>query len=110
MGVAHYCYVLGITIPFDVRDLKYDLPSQKTIPQIIGVNASRMLSLFLILVFSLMMLYIDQRLWSNGLFYLSVLTQFALIIFMNEKRSDVYYAGLIDGAIALLGFSYFLVA
>ena len=108
MGIAHYCYVLGITIPFDVRDLKYDLPSQKTIPQIIGVNASRILSLFLIVVFSLMMLYINEDLWWNGLFYLSVLTQFVLIIFMNEKRSDIYCAGLIDGAITLLGFSYFI--
>ena len=110
VALAHYCYVLGVTIPFDIRDLKYDEPSQKTVPQVLGVTGARIVSLFLIAVFIVIMLYINEKLRWNGLFYVSVLTQMVLVVLMNEKRSDVYCAGWIDGAIALLGLSYFLAA
>jgi hypothetical protein len=106
-GIAFYFYVLGVTIPFDIRDLKYDLPNQMTIPQLTGVIGAKIIALFTIVLFSLMVLYIDQRLWWNPVFYAAILVQIALVIFMNERRSDLYCAGWIDGAIALLGFSYF---
>lgn len=110
ISVAHYLYVLAVTIPFDIRDLKYDNPSQKTIPQVIGVEASRILSLFLLVVFSVMMLYIDPRLWANAMFYTAVLIQMLLVLLMNEDRPDTYCAGYIDGAIAILGLSYYYCA
>lgn len=105
-AIAHYFYVIAVTIPFDIRDLKHDLPGQKTIPQMIGVNASRILSVFLLIVFSVIMFYTNNALWYNPLFYLSVFVQLFLVLFMNEKRSDLYCVGAIDGAIGLLGFSY----
>lgn len=105
--IAHYLYILAVTIPFDIRDLKYDKPSQKTIPQIIGAEASRIVSLFLLVVFGAIMFYLDERLWSNVLFYIAVFMQILLVLLMNEKREDTYCAGYIDGAIAILGFSYY---
>jgi hypothetical protein len=108
MGIAHYIYILAIAIPFDIRDLKYDSPSQHTIPQVVGVDVARIFAVFLLVVFGALMLYINQELWSNALFYVSVFSQIALILFMNEKRSDLYCAIGIDGAITLLGLSYFL--
>ena len=110
ISVAHYLYVLAVTIPFDIRDLKYDNPSQKTIPQVIGVEASIILSLFLLVVFSVMMLYIDPRLWANAMFYTAVLIQMFLVLLMNEDRPDTYCAGYIDGVIAILGLSYYYCA
>lgn len=104
--IAHYLYVVGVTIPFDIRDLKYDKAMQRTIPQVLGVNWARILSAFLILSFSLLMLYTAPSLWYSPLFYLAIAIQLALAIGMNENQSDVYCAGGIDGAIALLGLSY----
>lgn len=108
-SVAHYMYVLAVTIPFDIRDLKYDIPEQRTIPQVIGVVPSKLLSLLLLVGFTIIMLVVvDPYLLLNPMFLLSVFIQIVLVMFMNEKRSDIYCAGLIDGAIALLGVSYFL--
>jgi hypothetical protein len=45
--------------------------------------------------------------FTNSVFYFAILAQMILVIFMNERRSDLYCAGLIDGSIALLGASYF---
>ena len=105
---AHYCYVLAVTIPFDIRDLKFDKKEHNTIPQTTGIKPSKALSLILLTLFTLLMVSIENRLKINVLFYGGVLVQMILVIFMNEKRSDIYCAGLIDGAIALVGLSYFL--
>ena len=109
-AIAHYLYVLAVTIPFDIRDLKYDMPEQRTIPQVVGVNASKLISIVLLLCFAVIMLcFVEGYLLLNPWFFIAVFAQIALVLFMNEKRSDIYCAGLIDGSIALLGLSYFFI-
>ena len=46
------CFIVGITIPFDIRDLIVDEPSKKTIPQLIGYRPSVFIAVLLILVSS----------------------------------------------------------
>lgn len=106
--LAHYFYVLGVTIPFDIRDLKFDSKSTKTIPQVVGISVARILAIFSIVAFSVIMLFLFQSLWWNAFFYIAILTQIALVVFVNERSTDIYCAGFIDGAIALLGAAYFL--
>ncbi|NRA13523.1 MAG: hypothetical protein HRT57_16380 [Crocinitomicaceae bacterium] len=108
-SIAHYLYVLAVTIPFDIRDLKYDLKEHRTIPQVVGVKASKAVSLVLLIGFVAIMVYVNCDLLYNWSFYGAVLVQIALVLLMTEKRSDFYCAGLIDGSIALLGLSYFLI-
>lgn len=105
--IAHYFYVVGVTIPFDIRDLKYDSPAHKTIPQVIGVFWAKVNSVALLFTFMGIMLWQFPSLQTNVLFYCSALVQVLLTAMMREKHSDFYCAGLIDGAIVLLGLSYF---
>lgn len=107
-GLAHYFYIVAVSIPFDIRDLKYDASSQKTIPQVVGVTWSKAIALVLILLFVAMMLYVDEHFLLNPLFFVAVAIQVTLILLMTEKKSDIYTAGWIDAAIAVLGVSYFL--
>ena len=107
-SIAHYAYVLAVTIPFDIRDLKYDWPSQKTIPQFFGIFGAKAIGVILLLFFDGYMISILDDLMFNPLFHSAVVIQIVLVIYMNEKRPDSYCAGLIDGSIALLGLSYFL--
>ena len=108
--LAHYFFVLGITIPFDIRDLKYDHEHQRTIPQVYGLLKARIIAVFAILLFSVILLYLEQWLWYNMTFYTAVLIQILLIIFMSKERGDLYCAGAIDGAISVLGLAYFISA
>ena len=107
-GLAHYFYIVAVSIPFDIRDLKYDASTQKTIPQVVGVTWSKAIAIMFILIFVAMILYIDERFLLNPLFFVAVAIQVGLILFMTEKKSDIYTAGWIDAAIAILGMSYFL--
>ena len=106
---AHYSYVLAVTIPFDIRDLKYDKPTQRTIPQVFGILGSKIISISLLLIFSAIMIFLVEPLSMSPVFYLAVVVQMVFVAFMNPDRSDLYCAGGIDGAIALLGLAYFLV-
>lgn len=107
-AVAHYLYVLAVTIPFDIRDLKHDSHKQRTIPQVVGVVASKFFSIVLLVCFALIMLScVEGYLLFNPVFFVSIIVQMVLVLFMNERCSDLYCAGLIDGSIALLGLSYF---
>jgi len=107
IAIAHYLYVVAISIPFDIRDLRFDNPSQKTIPQLLGVISSKILAFFLLGLFFFILVYTYPTLLFNPFFYLATFAQAVLILIMNESRSDFYCAGLIDGAIGLLGLSYF---
>jgi hypothetical protein len=107
IALAHYAYIIGVTIPFDIRDLKFDASSQQTIPQVVGVWSSKAIALTLLIIFAGLMIWQNEPLGYNPLFFLAVFVQMLLILFMNERRGDLYCAGGIDGAIALLGLSYF---
>lgn len=104
--LAHYCYVLAITIPFDIRDLKYDKSFQRTIPQLFGVRTAKLVSVGLLLFFMVVLVGVGVPIASNALFYIAVFTQIALTLWMKPDRSDLYCAGGIDGAVALLGLAY----
>ncbi|MFK7785988.1 MAG: hypothetical protein AB8B56_12770 [Crocinitomicaceae bacterium] len=106
-GLAHALFVVSAAIPFDIRDVKFDCTSQKTIPQIAGVFWAKALSIVLLLTFALLMLIYEPKLGWCWPFYLAVGVQLILLLFMNEKRGDMYCAGAIDGAIGIVGLSYF---
>lgn len=106
---VHTLFIVSVAIPFDIRDMKYDTASHKTIPQLIGVKAAKVFSYLLLFLFAGLMLLLTPQLAKNPLFYGAIGLNFVLLLLMNEKRGDLYCAGAIDGAIGLVGLSYFFV-
>ena len=57
-------FILAITIPFDIRDLKYDEANLRTIPIIFGASKARLIGLLFLLVFemiSIIQFYFHQN-------------------------------------------------
>lgn len=102
---AHYIYFLAIAIPFDIRDLKYDTPTQRTIPQVIGVKTAKLVSVIFLIITAIMLIS-NFSYQINPLFVIAILTQILFVLFATEKRQEFYYSVFLDGAIALLGISY----
>lgn len=44
VAIGLYVYFIAITIPFDIRDLAYDLDEQATFPQVLGVKNALLLA------------------------------------------------------------------
>ncbi len=106
--LAHYLYFIAVAIPFDIRDLKYDLLTQRTIPQMVGVQNAKVISIILLAMVIVGLGVVSSYLLLTPLFVLAIVIQIFLIAFVTEKHNDFFYSIYIDSAIGLLGVSYLI--
>lgn len=116
MSVEKFLFILAITIPFDIRDLKYDDRLQKTIPQLLGANGARKLSAAL----AIASLGCSIGMWFLGVYDLvallslgtSIVFTVVILLLVAESRKELFFTGLVDGTIALqfvlVAFGYWL--
>ncbi len=104
-------FIFAITLPFDIRDLKVDEHSEvKTIPAFLGIQKTKLLSLFLLgCCFGFSFANFQLGTYTNGTLIalgISFATTYLLIHFATPERDDYFYTGLLDGTMIL---QFFLV-
>ncbi|WP_234572266.1 hypothetical protein [Rhodohalobacter sp. 614A] len=87
-----FVFVLVLTLPFDIRDVRFDTYQLATIPQIIGIKRSRVFGVFLLCLvaafeFSKTPILIDQALILIGV---SIFTGF--LVMQSVVQQTQYYA------------------
>ena len=89
--IQRFLIVIVLTLPFDIRDMRFDAISLQTIPQKIGVKKTKKLGLTLLL-FSLIIefLFSSEITIKNGFVFMF----FVLLIFLMraEKNQSKYYS------------------
>lgn len=90
--VQRFIFVLVLTLPFDIRDVRFDTYQLSTIPQIIGIKRTRLIGvilLCLVVVFEFLKtpLFINQAL---VLVAISLLTAF--FVMQSVVKQTQYYA------------------
>lgn len=98
-----FSFVLAITIPFDIRDVEYDDPSQQTIPQLLGVRKSIHVAVF----FAILSFIASAMLFITGSYSWITLSAFALSTSVNlyfitnsgPQKSEMFFAGGVDGTL-----------
>lgn len=85
-------FVLVLTLPFDIRDARFDTYQLATIPQVIGIKPARVLGVFLLCLVVLFEfiktpLLMDQALILAGI---SILTAF--LVMQSVVKQTQYYA------------------
>ncbi|MCB0762079.1 MAG: hypothetical protein KDC12_11200 [Flavobacteriales bacterium] len=98
-------FIVAITIPFDIRDLKFDAPSMNTFPQWLGVKRSKILAVGFLAVGGMlairqMMLGWYTPLQCGALWMIQLLAIF-LVWRSHSSRPESWYVGWIDGTILL---------
>ena len=104
--VEKLLFIIGITIPFDIRDIEVDrLYKIDTLPLHLGVKKSIRIALILLL---LAMIIVGVLLYRGFLdpevgtgLILSYIITLAGVAKANIKRHDYYFAGMLDGTIIL---------
>lgn len=83
--------LLAITIPFDIRDVKADSKTLKTLPQIMGINPSKVFGILLLFGFVLLEIFKENFTYVGFLIVLiiSIITGLFLL-FSSPKRSRFY--------------------
>ena len=97
-----FLFVFAITLPFDVRDIKFDkLTNLKTIPRLIGSKNAVLFSELLLLgsIVTLHFLPIGSYIYPMVLGHFITML---IIAFTTEKRNEIFYAGLVEGTVILL--------
>tara|TARA_B100001287_G_scaffold56747_1_gene45089 strand:- start:4420 stop:5235 length:816 start_codon:yes stop_codon:yes gene_type:complete len=103
-----FIFVFVITIPFDLRDLKYDKKNIKTIPTLLGFQKSKFLVFILLIVMLIISLLMYQYKYLSLNFMIgngvTCIFTYILVSVINEKRKDLFFSLWIES----LSIFYFL--
>jgi 1,4-dihydroxy-2-naphthoate octaprenyltransferase len=101
LSLERFCFIAGITIPFDIRDVYTDDAYMKTYPQSLGLRNSKSLALLLLLVAfcSSFALYLTGYYSSLSLFAiaLSLLLSSMLVYRSRQDLPKWYFSFVMDG-------------
>ncbi len=92
MFLQRFFLVLALILPFEIRDLPFDLPQLGTIPQRYGVRGTKAAGLCLICLFVLLEFFKDQGSVANRLSLIFVAIPLLLLISFSSTRQTKYYA------------------
>jgi 4-hydroxybenzoate polyprenyltransferase len=96
--LAHFLFIIAITLPFDIRDFRIDRKNNLiTFPHLIGIKLTKLLAIGCLIGFTLMIHQIIQN-WHIFLF--SLITA-VLILNSSARRKKYYFTYFIDGTIIL---------
>ena len=94
--LSRFFFIIGITIPFDIRDLQYDNKSLKTIPIVFGASHSRNISLLFLVLYILTTFYLHFYSQFNLNYLLAAffcfIYSFYLVNNANVKMGSFYYS------------------
>lgn len=100
-------FVFAITIPFDIRDIKYDEENNvKTLPILYGVETAKRIAVFALLAF-ILLLWIQYlfKIDSNFLYEVSLsvsaMVSIVLILKTTIHRRDYFYTICLEGMFLL---------
>jgi hypothetical protein len=98
--ILRFLFIFILTIPFDIRDLKYDDDRMRTMPQVLGVNGSILFGWILLatcmcLAFSVF----DSKM--AGILSLSYLFTGIILLFSLREKKEIFYPMVVDGMIVL---------
>jgi len=94
--IQRFLFVIAITIPFDIRDVNYDVSELKTIPQQLGIYKTKLLGSSLLFIFILLEFIksIDERQLISSILIAAISS--LLLYFSTSKQSKYYSAFFVE--------------
>jgi len=84
--IQRFLLVFILTLPFEIRDLKFDDLILETLPQRIGINKTKLIGTFLLIVVLVLEPFKDEI--KRGHFYSLVITSTILLFFLLNAKKD----------------------
>ncbi len=104
--LAFFLYFFGLSIPFDIRDMRQDAWSRRTIPQVFGASRARVMSLVLILIAHVILVFLIPC--SLPVFGLSAFVHAYLISLTTNSKSRPFVYRFLDASPILLALGLML--
>ncbi len=98
--LARFLFVFAITIPFDIRDLKYDAEDLKTIPIIFGVSKAKSIAIFSLIIAMIIAVFQLLQHGLNSANLLALILAYFLAVILIKKSivnsSEMYFSFWIE--------------
>ena len=104
-----FLFVFAITIPFDIRDVEYDMRNLITIPLFFGVKRAKHIAFFSLLICGLISCYLHVKMFVNSPNLLALISLYVLaciFIQKSDKNNRKMYFSFLVESLSLC--SYFL--
>jgi 4-hydroxybenzoate polyprenyltransferase len=105
---AIFCVMIfAHTIPFDIRDLYYDGEKLKTIPALVGIKKSILISLFSFLVFDAGVFFLHYQYGVATIYQVIAIIMWSILAGIaiarsTPERKEYYFSFTLDGLLILL--------
>lgn len=100
--IRRFLFILALALLFDIRDFTYDRnTSILTIPGLIGVWKTKLLSLGLLVLYALLVLLTEASGETITALLIGAAGAAIVVVFSAEYKKRVYYLLLADGAMLL---------
>lgn len=107
-NLDHFLFMLGITLPFDIRDK--DIDHQDGVPtfvSLLGIEKGKAMSAILLTISGICVLSITINSTTNLVCIASYILLYSITIFLILRKStyhdDLYLTGLLDGSLLIKG-------
>ncbi|PKP45065.1 MAG: hypothetical protein CVT95_09660 [Bacteroidetes bacterium HGW-Bacteroidetes-12] len=112
--IKQFLFVVAITIPFDIRDMRYDIEKGiKTLPLAFGVKYTLLLGILLLFGFVSIASYeflvfqsITMGLWIAEI--IAILLVVILLFLSKKQQPELFYSFIIEGTSLLLAITVLL--
>lgn len=85
-------FVVVLMLPFEIRDMKYDSLKLSTIPQQIGIKKTKIIGVFLLVVFFFLEYFKDEININNLLALLITTSITLLLVLLSRENQGKYYS------------------
>jgi 4-hydroxybenzoate polyprenyltransferase len=110
--IARFLFVFAITIPFDIRDLKYDAQNLRTIPLFFGALKSRVIAVFALFICGVIAVF---QYFENTLIFPNLLAliflYFVSSIFIeksDERKGEMYFSFWVE-SLSISGYLFLVI-
>lgn len=90
--IQRFLLVLVLLLPFEIRDLKYDEPALRTLPQRYGITTSKAMGLLWAITFFICTYLKDNLTILDILAKAILLFGFGLMLYITQRNQDKYFS------------------
>ncbi|MBM1106074.1 hypothetical protein JQC67_08005 [Aurantibacter crassamenti] len=90
--IQRFLMVLVLLLPFEIRDLRYDPPELKTVPQRYGVRNTKKIGVVLVVIILMLTFFKDNLQLIEILVKISLSLSLILAVLITSKTRSKYYA------------------
>ena len=101
--------IFACTIPFEIRDLKYDLSALQTIPQVYGIQKTKFLAILSLIIFLIFSFHLH---YENSVIFFSELmvSMFvACLVIFSEKQQKKYFSSFFVESVPIVWVGFTIV-